>query len=132
MGFKQFLNEMPWFDQKIEIPCPYHKHSGGPIKGGDLKWLFDIATEHVKNGRYKDRLLQFHGIFGQMKGRVPMLCRADEKVFMFNTKDGKSFAPVEEDDVKFCKEWIDALMKADNNKQLGIKNPTILTVEEEK
>jgi hypothetical protein len=131
MGFKQYLTEIPWFDQGIEISCPFKGHSGGDIKGGDIKWFFDVATEYVKNGRYKKRLLDFHGFFGKPTGKVPILCRSDDKVFMYNAKTGKSYAPTTDEDIDFCKVWIDAMVNTPTNQQLGI-NPTILTTEEEK
>lgn len=131
MGFKQFiLNEIPWFDQDIEIPCPYKGHKGGAIKGGDIKWMFDIGTEYVKNGRYKKRLMDFHGFHGKAVGKVPIICRSDEKVFMYDVGAGKSYAPETDEDIDFCKVWIEAMMKTSNNQQLGIKNPTILKPKE--
>ena len=113
--FINFLKESPLFMYDGRIECPYKDHKGGPINGGDNFFRFDSLSELFgKDSEYQKRM--FHAYKpNNPTGKVPLLCRKDMKVFMWNVDEDTTYAARRVDDIDFCNKFIE-VMKSDRSK----------------
>jgi len=130
MRFLHFiLNEMPTLPA-IDIDCAYKHHVGGPLNGKENLYSYDAVAEVMDNEEHKKRMLL--GYY-QKKYPVPIVCKSDLKVFMWDGKT-RTYAPRTKEDIYFCEEFIKALNseKSKERNDFDFSKAEILKPEEEK
>jgi len=120
MTFKEYLTEMPHFgaNPEVTLKCPYKYHHGGLIDSAIDKWTFDFGAEDAKD---KDQ----HDFVDYMKNRIdmrttpngviPMYCKSDEKVFMYDFDTKKAWAPTTPKELEMCRLLIKGMLHPSNH-----------------
>ena len=136
--FKTFLTEMPHFlHQRVRCPCDNHEGER-ILVGGSEDHFFDVSAECIEPLSYRNqkKKLLIDVYFSGKEGIVPMVCRADFKVFMWNSGTGETYAPRKPEDIEFCEKIIQAInspcaIKKNNNDHWDHSKLTILEPHEE-
>lgn len=143
MDFIQFLKEEPYYNMPdLVVECPHKNHQGGPIIGSNVEWMFDYYGEHfhkfTKQEDANKKILAIRNVTknGIKKGIIPVFCRVDKVVFMWNTETDYTYAPKTFEDKTFCDIVAKALLVTDGpshtNEDLNITETSILRPEDSK
>ena len=143
MDFIQFLKEEPYYNMPdLQVECPHKDHQGGKLIGSKDEWMYDYYGEHfdkyttTEDANEKRLLIRNITKEGHRKGVIPIYCRSDKVVFMWDSATGNTYAPVTTEDIKFCQLVADAILVTDGpshtNEQLGISEATVLKKQDSK
>jgi len=131
----QFFSEMPMLSvRSLKCPYIYHKKEWGDIDSSKPEYMYDSVAEMMPI-KYLKRM-SFGYNLG--KGKVPALCRKDFKIFMWDTETNQTYAPTNQEELKFCVIFLKALKSEksvkDRNKDFANDIPkiSILKQKEEK